>query len=64
MPKTEHRRAVSLVHAAEYLDVSVQSLRRRIAEGNLPAFRIGPRSIRVYLDDLDELKSHVGTLRV
>ncbi|MEX0427733.1 helix-turn-helix transcriptional regulator [Nocardioides sp. DS6] len=43
---------VSLVEAAEMLGQSVKTLRRRIAEGTLPAYRFGPRSIRVRLADL------------
>ena len=62
--RSEIRRAVNLSFAAEYLGVSVQSIRRRIAEGALPAFRIGPRSIRVYIDDLDALKNRVSHLSV
>lgn len=54
------KKAVDLARAAEYLGVSVQSVRRRIAEGHLPAFRIGPRSIRVYVADLDALKQPIG----
>jgi excisionase family DNA binding protein len=54
------KQAIDLVRAAEYLGVSVQSIRRRIAEGALPAFRIGPRSVRVYIDDLEKLKKPVG----
>lgn len=55
-----HRKAIDLARAAEYLGVSVQSIRRRIAEGSLPAFRIGPRSVRVYVDDLEALKRPIG----
>lgn len=55
-----HKKAVDLVRAAEYLGVSIASVRRRIAEGSLPAFRIGPRSIRVYIDDLEALKQPIG----
>jgi excisionase family DNA binding protein len=55
-----HKKAVDLVRAAEYLGVSIQSVRRRIAEGRLPAHRIGPRAIRVYIDDLEALKQPIG----
>ncbi|WP_082957342.1 AlpA family transcriptional regulator [Mycolicibacter heraklionensis] len=54
------KKAVDLARAAEYLGVSVQSVRRRIAEGNLPAFRVGPKSVRVYLQDLEALKRPIG----
>jgi len=55
-----YKKAVDLARAADYLGVSIQSVRRRIAEGNLPAFRVGPRSIRVYIDDLEALKRPIG----
>jgi excisionase family DNA binding protein len=54
------KQAVDLARAAEYLDLSVKTLRRRIADGSLPAFRVGPRAIRVYLDDLESLKTPIG----
>jgi excisionase family DNA binding protein len=54
------KQAVDLARAAEYLDLSVKTLRRRIADGSLPAFRAGPRAIRVYLDDLESLKTPIG----
>lgn len=54
------KQAMDLAAAAEYLDVSVKTLRRRIADGSLPAFRVGPRAIRVYLDDLESLKTPIG----
>ncbi|MGB6147466.1 excisionase family DNA-binding protein [Mycolicibacter algericus] len=53
-------KAVNLSRAAQYLGISVQSVRRRIAEGSLPAFRVGPKSIRVYIDDLEALKQPIG----
>lgn len=54
------KKAVSLSHGADYLGISVQSLRRRIADGSLPAFRVGPKSVRVYVDDLEALKRPIG----
>jgi excisionase family DNA binding protein len=54
------KQAMDLAAAAEYLDVSIKTLRRRIADGSLPAFRVGPKAIRVYLDDLESLKSPIG----
>lgn len=55
-----HKTAIDLPRAAQYLGVSVQSVRRRIAEGSLPAFRVGPKSIRVYVEDLEALKQPIG----
>lgn len=44
---------VSLQQAALIYGISVDTLRRRIATGELPASRIGARIIRVRIEDLD-----------
>ncbi len=46
---------VSLAEAATLAGVSTRTLRRRIAEGILPAYRTGPRLIRLDPADLLEL---------
>ena len=46
---------VTIAVAATYLGVSTMTIRRRIADGTLPAFRTGPRLIRVDLDDLGQV---------
>ena len=46
---------VSLQQAALIYAVSVDTLRRRIATGELPASRIGARLIRVWTADLDRV---------
>ena len=35
--------------------VAVRTLRRWVSEGTLPGYRIGPRAIRVDLNDLDDI---------
>ena len=52
---------VSLSAAAEILGISVHTLRRRIAAGELPAFRTGRRIIRVRVGDLEKLLRRVPT---
>lgn len=52
---------VSLRRAAEYLDMTERSVRRYIADGNLPAFRLGPREIRIKQTDLDALLRPIPT---
>lgn len=47
-------RLVDLKPAAEQLSTSVRTLRRRIAEGALPAYRVGGR-IKVYPSDVERL---------
>lgn len=46
---------LSLQQAALMYGVSVDTLRRRIADGKLPASRFGIRLIRVRLEDIDRL---------
>lgn len=41
--------------AAEYLGCTVRTIRRYIAEGRLRGHRVGPRMVRVAVDDLDAL---------
>ena len=50
---------VSLAQAADILGISVHTLRRRIACGELPAFRTGRRIIRVRVTDLERLLRRV-----
>jgi len=45
----------SLQKAALIYDVSVDTLRRRISTGKLPASRFGARLIRVRITDLERL---------
>lgn len=54
--------AISLQEAAAILDVSVVTVRRRIADGTLPAHRIkGSRLIRVDRADVEALLRPVPT---
>lgn len=46
---------VSLQQAALIYGISVDTIRRRIATGELPASRIGARIIRVRIEDLDRV---------
>lgn len=55
----ESRRAVDLATGAQYLGCSIDFLRKQIALGKLAAHRVGSRTIRVYLSDLEELKQPV-----
>jgi excisionase family DNA binding protein len=54
-PKAAPRRYASLQDASELYAVPVKTLRDWIRRGRLPATRIGPRLLRVDLDDLDKL---------
>ena len=48
-------RLLSITQAAELLGLSAKTIRRRIATGDLPAYRNGRRLIRVKASDLDRL---------
>ncbi|MGK2876906.1 MAG: helix-turn-helix domain-containing protein [Nocardioides sp.] len=54
---------LSLAEAAELVGQSVRTLRRRIASGALPAYRFGPRCIRVRLCDLVASGSRIPSAR-
>jgi len=56
--KTER---ISLQEAAIELGVSVDTIRRRIADGSLPAVRTGPRLLRVSRADVEALSTPVPT---
>lgn len=53
--RTRARGMVSLAEGADLAGVSTRTLRRRIAEGILPAYRTGPRLIRLDPADLLEM---------
>ena len=54
------KRLTSLANAAEYADLSQRTIRRYVAAGRLRAYRVGPRLLKVDLDDLDALLTPVG----
>lgn len=39
--------------AAQHLGVAPRTLRRMVAEGRVPAYRLGPRMVRFKVADLD-----------
>jgi len=44
---------VTLEQAAQITEQSIKTIRRRIADGTLPAYRFGGRNIRIKLDELE-----------
>jgi len=58
----QSRRLVSLPDAADYAGVGPRTIRRRIADGSLTGYRMGPRLIRVDLNELDALLSPIPTV--
>lgn len=55
------RRYVSITDAAEYLGVTDRTVRNRIACGDLAAYRLGSRTIRVDARELDALLKPIPT---
>lgn len=55
------RRFGSIAAGAEETDVSTQTIRRMIARGQLPAYRIGPRLMKIDLDELAALLRPIPT---
>jgi len=58
---TQPRRWGSLTLGAEYIGVSEKTLRRLISQGQIRGYRVGPRLIRVDLNELDALASPIPT---
>ncbi|MDQ3627854.1 MAG: helix-turn-helix domain-containing protein [Actinomycetota bacterium] len=55
---------LSIEAAAGALDVHPRTIRRRIAEGRLKAYRVGPRQIRIRVADLDALLAPIPTAAI
>lgn len=53
-------RPLTIQEVAEYLDVSVTTVRRWISAGKLRAYRYGPRHIRVEAVDLEKFKEQIA----
>lgn len=56
-----NRRLVSISRAAEEVDLSDKTVRRYIASGRLRGYRVGPRLIKVDLEELDRLVRGIPT---
>jgi excisionase family DNA binding protein len=63
LPRTIHppRRFTSVEGAATYADVSQRTIWRWIHRGILPAHRVGPRLVKIDVNDLDALAKRVPT---
>ncbi len=58
---TQRHRWVSPEDAADYLGVHVKTIRRRIADGTLTGYRMGPRLIRVDLSEIERVLAPIPT---
>lgn len=65
MPPSARRpeRLTSVQNAANYGDVSTRTIRRWIASGVIPGYRVGPRLVKVDLDDLDRIARPIPSAR-
>ena len=54
---------ISLEQAAEITDQSVKTIRRRVSDCSLPAYKFGPRHIRIRLEDLEAMARRIPTAR-
>ena len=57
----EARRLVSIAQASDYADVNPKTIRRWIAAGHLPGYRMGPRLLKVDLNELDAMLRPIAT---
>lgn len=55
--------ALDIVAAADRLGVSTKTIRRMIARGELPAYRVGSKIIRLETADVDRLLRPIPTAR-
>lgn len=53
-PTPTKRRLESIIIAAEHADVSTRTIRRYIASGILTGYRVGPRLVKVDLNEIDQ----------
>ena len=58
------RRLVTLDAAADYAACSTKTIRRRISDGSLTGYRLGPRMLRIDLDELDGMLRPVPSARL
>ncbi len=50
---------LSLAQAAQITEQSIRTIRRRVSDGSLPAYKFGPRHIRIRLDDLEAMAQRI-----
>lgn len=58
---TANRQWLTQEEAADYLKITPRTVRRMVSSGQLPAFRLGPRLLRIDLADVDALLRRVPT---
>ena len=59
-PPKMQRAYVGIAEAAIYLDITEKTLRKMITRGELAAYRINPRIIKIKIADLDALGQRIS----
>ena len=62
--RAKPRRLASLKEAAGYADLNTRTLRRYIASGRITGYRVGPKLLKVDLNELDSIVRPVAAARV
>jgi excisionase family DNA binding protein len=60
--EVQKNRYVSLTFSAEILGVSERTIRRMIASGIIKGYKVGPRLVRVDLDEIEALPALIPTV--
>lgn len=60
---TAPRRLVSMKDVADQIGMTERSVRNLVARGELPAYRIGARTLRIDQADLDQIIRPVPTVQ-
>jgi len=61
LPGNTQRRFASISDGAKFARVNPRTIRRRIADGSLTGYRLGPRLVRIDLNELDALLTPIPT---
>ena len=62
MTRTNRPVWLSRQDAADELGLSVKTIGRRIADGTLPAYRVGPHQVRIKGSDLDKIGRRIPVM--
>jgi excisionase family DNA binding protein len=57
--RSDESRWATLDEAATYAKIRKRTLRQWIADGLLPAYRMGPHLIQIDLNDIDRLRTRI-----
>jgi excisionase family DNA binding protein len=59
--KATYRQLLDLKAGAERLGLSVSTIRRMVSRGDLTAYRVGPKLLRLDADELDRVAHRIPT---